>query len=307
VSLACARLGWGIDGVEVLSVVGRPLAAVHPAVQPGRRLVVLSQDAASPAALAALLVARGYGGSPMTMLADLGGPAECQVAATAFAWPRVPVGSDLNVVAVECWPDPGARHLPRTPGLPDDAYEHDGQITKAEVRALTLCRLGPAPGELLWDVGAGSGSIGIEWMRTHSSCRAVAVEPRADRADRVARNAEALGVPGLRVVLGRAPEALAGLPPRPAAVFVGGGLTVPGVLDGCWDALAPGGRLVANAVTVESEGLLATWHARLGGDLVRLSVSRASPVGGFTGWRPMMPVTQWCVTKRRDGDGGDTT
>ncbi|MCL9797965.1 precorrin-6Y C5,15-methyltransferase (decarboxylating) subunit CbiT, partial [Frankia sp. AgKG'84/4] len=180
------------------------------------------------------------------------------------------------------------------PGLPDDAFEHDGQITKREIRAVTLAQLGPEPGELLWDVGAGSGSVAVEWLRTHPACRAIAIEPRADRAERIGRNAAALGVPSLRVVLGSAPAALAGLP-TPDAIFVGGGVSGAGVLDACFAALRGQGRLVVNAVTLESEAVLADWYARRGGELVRLSVSRASAVGRFTGWRPAMPVTQWTV------------
>jgi precorrin-6Y C5,15-methyltransferase (decarboxylating) len=186
--------------------------------------------------------------------------------------------------------------LPRSHGMPDAAFDNDGQLTKYEIRAVTLAALAPAPGQLLWDVGAGSASVAIEWMRSHPSCRAVAVEPRSDRRERIAANATALGVPGLQLVAGRAPEALAGLP-RPDAVFVGGGVSVPGVLAACEAALLVGGRLVANGVTVETETVLADWHRRLGGRLTRIAVQRAEPVGGFTGWRAAMPVTQWSYTK----------
>jgi len=185
-----------------------------------------------------------------------------------------------------------------TPGLEDTAYEHDGQLTKREVRAISLAVLAPAPGELLWDVGGGAGSIGIEWMRSSRSCSAVCVESDPTRARTIAANASRLGVPGLQVVTGRAPAALAGLP-APDAVFVGGGLTAQGLLDTCWAALHPGGRLVANAVTVESEAVLAQWHAAVGGELRRIAVSRARPVGRFTGWDPGMSVTQWNVSKPR--------
>jgi precorrin-6Y C5,15-methyltransferase (decarboxylating) len=215
---------------------------------------------------------------------------------TADGWPHPP-GDPLNLVAVECAAEPGAPRPASVPGLPDAAYEHDGQLTKRHVRAVTLAALAPAPGELLWDVGAGSGSVGIEWMRAHRECRAVAVERDPVRAERVVRNAAALGVPALRVVTGPAPGALAGLP-VPDAVFVGGGVTVPGLLEACWAALPSGGRLVVNAVTLESEALLGSWYARHGGDLVRLAVAHAAPVGGFTGWRQAMPVTQWSAVKR---------
>jgi precorrin-6B C5,15-methyltransferase / cobalt-precorrin-6B C5,C15-methyltransferase len=294
VSLACARLGWAVEETQVVPLVGRPLELLLPHVQPGRRLLVLGSDGGTPAQVAGLLTAHGYGASPLTVLAALGGPDEQVLTGTAATWSRP--SPRLVVTAVECRIDRGAVPLPTTPGLPDEVYESDGQLTKSEVRAITLARLAPLPGRLLWDVGAGSGSIGIEWMRTHPTCRAVAVEPSAERAARIGRNAGRLGVPYLQVVHGRAPEALAGLP-DPDAVFVGGGLTTPGLLEACWAALPGGGRLVANAVTVESEAVLAAWYARLGGDMVRVAVQRAEPVGSFTGWKPAMPVTIWSVSK----------
>ncbi|WP_229323770.1 precorrin-6y C5,15-methyltransferase (decarboxylating) subunit CbiE [Streptomyces sp. UNOC14_S4] len=295
VSYACARLGWPLDDTEVLSLVGRPLAALAAALHHGRRLLLLSAGAGTPPEVAALLAARGFGPSRMTVLEQLGGERERHVTGTADGW-EAPPGDALNVIAVECLRAPGAPRLPLTPGLPDDAFEHDGQLTKRHVRAATLAALAPAPGELLWDVGGGSGSIGIEWMRAHRSCRAVAVERDPVRAGRIARNAGALGVPALRVVTGAAPASLAGLP-VPDAVFVGGGLTAPGLLAACWEALPEGGRLVANTVTLESEALLTEWYRRHGGELTRLAVAHAVPVGGFTGWRQAMPVTQWSVVK----------
>lgn len=294
-ALACARLGWPAERVEVVSLVGRPPAALNAAVLPGRRVLVLGADRGSPSVVAGLLTGRGYGPSRLTVLSDLGGPGEAVLHGTAEEWTAA-APSALNVIAVECVAGPDAVPLPLVPGLPDTAYEHDGQLTKREVRAVSLSRLGPLPGELLWDVGAGAGSIAIEWLRGDPSRRAVAVESRADRAATIRRNASTLGVPSLRVVEGPAPAALDGLP-GPDAVFVGGGATVPGLLERCWEALRPGGRLVVNAVTVESEAVVAAWYGRLGGDLVRLSVQRGSPVGGFTGWRAMMPVTVWSITR----------
>ncbi|MFC6081995.1 precorrin-6y C5,15-methyltransferase (decarboxylating) subunit CbiE [Sphaerisporangium aureirubrum] len=294
-SLACARLGWPVERVTPISLLGRPLAAVTATLQPGARVLVLSPDGGTPAEVAALLTGRGYGASTLTVLSDLGTPAETRVSGTAATWAH-PATAPLNVIAVECAPAGGTRPLPRTPGLPDDAFDHDGQITKREVRAVTLSRLAPMPGELLWDVGAGAGSVAIEWMRTHPTCAAIAVESHPARATRIRRNAEILGVPTLRLIESHAPEALAGLP-APDAVFVGGGTTTPGVLETSWHALRPGGRLVVNAVTLESEAVVTRWHAAHGGDLTRLSVHRASPIGGFTGWRAMMPVTIWATTK----------
>jgi precorrin-6Y C5,15-methyltransferase (decarboxylating) len=293
VSLAAARLGWPLAGTDVLSLVSAPVEELHPLVNPGRRVLVLSAGADTPAQVAALLTGRGFGDSPMTVLEQLGGGCERLVTGTAGSW-SAPPGDPLNVVAISC---AGGPAMSSVPGLPDSSYDSDGQLTKREVRAVTLAALAPAPGELLWDVGAGSGSIGIEWMRSHRACRAIAIEPVPERADRIVANAAALGVPGLRVVRGSAPSALAELP-APAAIFVGGGVTRDGVLDACLAALPAGGRLVANAVTVESEVVLAAGHAKLGGELTRIAVNRAAPVGGFTGWRAMMPVTIWSVVKR---------
>ena len=295
VSLACARLGWAVEETAVVSLVGRPLELLLPHVTPGRRLLVLGSGSCTPAAVAALLAGKGYGASRLAALAQLGGPAERRFVGTAAGWPHAET-DPLVVIAVDVVADPGTLPLPTVPGLPDDAFEDDGQLTKRDVRAITVARLGPLPGQRLWDVGAGAGSVGIEWMRTHPSCLAVAVESRPDRAQRIAQNALSLGVPGLRVVQGRAPEALAGLP-APDAIFVGGGATTPDLLETCWAALPPGGRLVVNAVTVESEAVLAGWFARVEGELVRVGVQRAEPVGGFSGWKPAMSVTIWSVQK----------
>jgi precorrin-6Y C5,15-methyltransferase (decarboxylating) len=305
VSYAAARLGWPLEDVEVVTLVGRPAARLAAALHDGRRLLVLSADAGTPGEVAALLRDRGFGPSRMRVLEQLGGDRERVTAeATADAWPASqPPGDPLNIVAVECRRAPDALRLGAVPGLPDEAYEHDGQLTKRHIRAATLGVLAPAPGELLWDIGGGSGSIAVEWMRTHPSCRAVTVERDPARAERITRNADRLGVPGLRVVTGAAPAVLAELP-RPDAVFVGGGLTAPGLLDACWEALPGGGRLVANTVTLESEALLADAHRRHGGELVRLAVAHAVPVGGFTGWRQAMPVTQWAVRKTPDTSSG---
>jgi precorrin-6B C5,15-methyltransferase / cobalt-precorrin-6B C5,C15-methyltransferase len=292
-SLAAARLGWPLEDVDVVSLVGRPRELLHPLLQPGRRVLALTAHEAAAADVRALLDARGFGASPLTVLADLGGHDELVA----------PVGetgakthSRLAIIAIECRLDPAAAPLPRVPGLPDEAFEHDGQLSKREIRALALAALGPVPGQLLWDVGAGSGSVGIEWMRVHPASRAIAVEPRADRRERIAGNAAALGVPGLTVVAGSAPEALAGLP-APDAVFIGGGVTAAGVVGACWDALGPGGRLVANAVTLEGQAVLIDWRQRLGGTLTRIGVERADGLGTMTTWRPALPVVQWSVIK----------
>jgi precorrin-6B C5,15-methyltransferase / cobalt-precorrin-6B C5,C15-methyltransferase len=290
VSFAAARLGWPLDDVDVVSLVGRPRDLLHPLLQPGRRVLALTAETTAATSIQALLDACGFGASPVTVLADLGSEQEMVMPADGRPHSR------LAIVAIECRLDGGTAPLPRVPGLPDDAFEHDGQITKREIRTVALAALAPVPGQLLWDVGAGSGSVGIEWMRVHPASRAIAVEPRADRRDRIARNAAALGVPGLLVVPGSAPEALSGLP-QPDAVFIGGGVTADGVVPACWDALAAGGRLVANAVTIEGQSALAGWRDRLGGALTRIALERADGLGSFTTWRPALPVVQWSVRR----------
>ncbi|CCG07257.1 bifunctional cobalt-precorrin-7 (C(5))-methyltransferase/cobalt-precorrin-6B (C(15))-methyltransferase [Pararhodospirillum photometricum] len=295
-ALAAARLGWAMQDCVPLTVHGRPLALVQPHLVQGARLLILSENGATPAALAQMLVERGFGASGLTVLEHMGGPLERRVDGTAATWAH-PEGAALNVVGVRVVADPGASSGWSTlAGLPEEAFHHDGQITKRDVRAMTLAHLGPRPGELLWDVGAGCGSIGIEWMRAHPRCRAIAIEDRADRRTHIEINRDRLGVPGLQIVAGSAPAALAGLAP-PDAIFIGGGLTDEGVFDACWAALPLGGRLVANAVTLQSEARVAALHDRLGGTLTRVAVAQARPLGGFDGWRCAMPVTIFTVTK----------
>ena len=295
-ALACARLGWPLAEVECLTLHGRSLALLNAVVAPGTRLLLLSADGATPAAVAKALAARGYGPSRLTVLEHMGGEKEDRITGTAAEW-SIERTRDLNTIAVECVAGADAIVRARVPGLPDDAFRHDGQLTEREVRAATMAALAPTPGQLLWDVGAGCGSVAIEWLRSHRTLAAAAVERDAARCAMVLENATALGVPQLQIVEGEAPAALADLPP-PGAVFIGGGLTVPGLVERCWTALRPRGRLVANAVTLEGEArLLALW-SELGGDLVRIAVSRAEPVGPYTGWRPLMPVTQFAATKR---------
>jgi len=295
-ALACARLGWPLAEVECLTLHGRPLALLNAVVLPNARLLLLSADGTTPAAVAKSLTALGYGPSRITVLEHMGGPNERRLTGTAADW-TIGQTLDLNTVAVECIAGPDAVVRPRVPGLPDEAFRHDGQLTKREVRAATLSALTPTPGQRLWDVGAGCGSVAIEWLRCHRPLEAVAIERDGARCAMILENATALGVPQLQVVEGEAPGALAGLPP-PDAVFIGGGLTVPGVVEQCWAALAPRGRLVANAVTLEGEARLVSLRSGIGGDLVRIAVSRAEPIGPFTGWRPLMPVTQFAATKR---------
>jgi precorrin-6B C5,15-methyltransferase / cobalt-precorrin-6B C5,C15-methyltransferase len=296
VALACARLGWPQHEVAVVSLVSQQPEATLAAMHPGARLIVLCRDRRTPAQVAHVLTQRGWGASELTLLESLGGPDERVHPPRQAAELTADALADLCVLAVTARPGSGTTASGRVPGLPDSAYETDGQLTRREIRALALAVLRPGPGALLWDVGAGSGSIGIEWMRADPLARAVAIEARPDRAERAARNAAALGVPGLRVITGTAPEALAGLP-DPDAVFIGGGLTTDGVLPACWERLPSGGTLVAHAVTIESEALLHRWQGEHGGELVKVAVSYREPLGTFTTWRPALPVTQWQVTR----------
>lgn len=292
--LAAARLGWALQEVETVSLHGRSEALVRPLLHPGRRILALTSDGGAPARIASRITALGFGASRLTVLEALGGPREnCLRVVAADFGERMCAA--LNVVAIEVAGEHDAPVL-SLGGLDDALFEHDGQITKREVRAVTLSSLSPRRGEVLWDVGAGSGSVAIEWMLRHPSMRAVAVEAVAVRAARVRRNADALGVPGLVVREGTAPAALAGLP-QPDAIFLGGGGTDDGVLDAVIEALPTGGRLVANAVTLEMQGLLGRVAGQLGGSLVTLSVARSGPVGGMTAWRPAMPVVQWSWVK----------
>ena len=295
VSLAAARLGWALQDIETVSLHGRPLDLIRPLLQPNARILALTSDAEAPAAIARLLVELDFGASRLTVLEALGGPKETLRSACADAFGLENI-NPLNVLAIEVEPGADARVLPLTVGLADHLFDHDGQITKREIRAITLSALAPRRGELLWDIGAGSGSVSIEWMRAHSSLRAIAIETNPIRAARIGRNAAACGVPGLVVVEGSAPKALAGLD-TPDAIFIGGGGSDAGVLNAAIKALRPGGRLVANAVTLEMEGLLLARHISLGGDLTRINISRASPVGSMQAWRPAMPVTQWSWVK----------
>jgi precorrin-6B C5,15-methyltransferase / cobalt-precorrin-6B C5,C15-methyltransferase len=287
-SLAAAQLGWPLQDCTVLSLVGRPLAALHAQLFEGARLLVLSADGSSPAAVAQLLANSGFGPSRLAVFEHIGGPRERRIDGEAQHWSAAECAA-LNIVAVECIAGAATQGLPRTAGLPDTAYRHDGQLTKRDVRAIALARLAPRPFELLWDVGAGCGSIGIEWLRADPRCRAIAIEADAARQQLIEHNRDALGVPQLQLIKGSAPLALAGLD-RPDAIFIGGGVTRDNVLETCWRALPSGGRLVANAVTLESEMRLQQWRAQYGGELTRIDIAQAQPLGGFETWRAALPV-----------------
>jgi precorrin-6B C5,15-methyltransferase / cobalt-precorrin-6B C5,C15-methyltransferase len=294
-SLAAARLGWALPETALVSLHGHALDLVRPHLQPGAHVLALTSDGAGPAALARLLAQIGFGAARLTVLEALGGPRERVRKTTAARFDLEAIG-DLNTVAIEVVASPGARIIAHAAGLPDALFEHDGAITKREVRAMTLSALAPRRGELLWDVGAGAGSVAIEWMLSDPLMHAIAIEARADRAACIRRNAAAFGVPDLEIIEGGAPAALERLP-APDAIFIGGGAGNTGVIDGAVAALRSGGRLVINAVTLETEGLLVARHAVLGGELIRIAIARAEALGTKTGWRAALPVTQWAWVK----------
>ncbi len=294
-SHAAARMGWSLQDTAQVSLHGRALEGIIRHLHPGARILALSWDRSTPGKLARLLVERGMGGSSLTVLSAMGGPRETRFTGIAEDFPATGY-DDLNTIALEVRTGPEALLVPFSTGLDDDLFEHDGQLTKRDVRAITLSALAPRQGELLWDIGLGAGSVAIEWLLHHHTLAAIGIEERQDRAARARRNAAALGTPDLRIVEGRAPEAMAGLPP-PDAVFIGGGMSDDGVFEAAWSALKPGGRLVANAVSLETEARFVGLHERFGGELIRVQIARAEKVGTMTGWRPAMPITQWRVTK----------
>ena len=294
VALARARMGWAAEDSEVVTLVGRDVDRLRRDVAPRARLVVLTSGEDAPSRVAALLVDEGYAASHVTVLGDLGSPAESRTDGVAASWDDRPAPR-LHLVCVECSSGPATRAPSLVPGLPDTAYENDGQLTKRVVRAAALAHLAPRPGDVMWDLGAGAGSVGIEFARQHPRNEVHAVERDPARAERVRRNARALGVPGLRVVEAWSADAVAALP-RPDAVFVGGGATAD-LLDACWTALAPGGRLVVHGVTVETELVLHDARRRLGGSMSRIAVEELDDIGSLHGWKPARSIVQWSVEK----------
>jgi len=291
---AASRMGWSLADCDTLTIHGRANSQIIPYLTPRARLLVLTQNADSPGEVAELLTKRGFGESKMTVLAALGGPREERFDGVAKSWSHaVP---DFHTLAIECVAASDAKWYPRTGGLPDDAFIHDGQMTKRVIRSATISALAPFQDAMLWDVGAGCGSIAIEWMRAARGAQAIAIESNKKRIEMIWQNVMELGAEKLAIVEGNAPEALGGLG-VPDAIFIGGGLTTEGVFETCWEKLRNGGRLVANAVTVESEAKLLELHAAHGGELTRISVQQTEPVGRFQGWKPFMPVTQWSVVK----------
>jgi precorrin-6Y C5,15-methyltransferase (decarboxylating) len=294
-SLACSRLGWSLTEVETLSLCGRPVSLLQSYIYPGAKLLILSEGKHTPAIVAEILINRGYGNSRITVLEKMGSINESIITDIASNWQEENIAA-LNTIVVECIADKGIVGLSRFPGLPDSAFHHDGQLTKREVRAVTLSSLAPLPGELLWDVGAGCGSISIEWLRSDRRCRAIAIEQNSTRLNYIADNATALGTPNLQIMAGKALEVIPNLP-TPNAIFIGGGVTAPEILENCWNVLVPGGRMVVNVVTLEGEQRLYQWHEKVGGNFTRIAIQRAEPIGKFLGWKSMSPVTQWIGIK----------
>ncbi len=293
--LAASRLGWATQECALITLHGRALERILRYLQPQSRILALSWDQTTPQRLAELLTRHGFGEARITVCEAMGGSRERLRSSSAqdFALDTI---DPLNLIALEIGDARQARVIPLAPGLPDAWFEHDGQLTKQDVRALTLAALAPRQGELLWDIGAGSGSVGIEWMLAAPSNRAIAIERDSGRAGRIARNAAALGVPDLSIVTGAAPAALQDLP-RPDAAFIGGGATASATIDAAWAALPRGGRLVVNGITVETQAALIHRFKTIGGSLKTIQIAYADPVGGFHGMRPAMPVTQWSATK----------
>ncbi|MEL7152333.1 MAG: precorrin-6y C5,15-methyltransferase (decarboxylating) subunit CbiE [Pseudomonadota bacterium] len=302
---AAARMGWSLADVETVTAHGRPAAQVIPYFWPNARILALTAGAETPGEIARLLDARGFGASELTVFGSLGGEAETRHQGTAAEWALSDPVEHLpafNTMAVHCLGAPNLRHG-RLPGLPDDAFQHDGMLTKRAVRSVTLSRLMPARGEVLWDIGTGCGSVAIEWIRAARDAVAVGFEHHAERLAMARNNADALGTPRLCLVDGRVPDAFNAIPAptgtqtdlrKPNAIFIGGGLTED-LAEHCLKLLPANGRLVANAVTLDSEAALSALQARHGGDLTRLGVQHAQPVGRLRGWKPAMTVTQWAI------------
>lgn len=294
-SLAAARLGWNLARTSQITLHGRALSRLVPHLQANGQILALSKDGTTPKAVAEILCAHGYGDSEITVLEHMGGKNERQRRTSAGKFDLDDI-QDLNVIAIQCPPVLQNAGAATSSPLGDDAFVHDGQLTKSETRAITLASLAPAGGEMLWDIGAGSGSVAIEWMRSDPWNRAIAFEKSAARLELIQQNKDALGVPDLKIIAGDAPQCLEDQP-APDAIFIGGGLSADGLLQRCFDSLRPGGRLVANAVTIEGEQILFQAHEQWGGDLTRVDISRAQKMGGFTGWKPFRQITHYVLVK----------
>lgn len=290
-SHVASRMGWSLPDCDTLTLHGRDAANIEVFIQPRAKLIVLTEDAGTIPEVARRLVVRGFEKSNITVLENMGGVREAKSSFVADTLPAKTF-SDLNTLAIECVAGAKPFIRSRLAGLPDDDFIHDGQLTKREVRAATLAALSPAPDHLLWDIGAGCGSVAIEWMRSTRGCEAVAFESNTERLKMIAQNADRLGTSRVKIVAGDVPSTLTGQR-APDAVFIGGGIGIPGVFETAWDKLKSGGRMVANVVTIEGEMHLYDLQEKHGGDLVRLEISNLTPIGPYRALKPRMAVTQW--------------
>ena len=297
--LAAASMRWPLQNIQTVSFHARSVDNLPRFIFPGARILALTSDARTLMQVATGLIEAGYASSNLTVLENLGGENQRKIAFPAFQAHQQNIG-DFYVLAIECIAENGASSFGIVPGLPDDVFEHDGQLTKREVRAITLSGLVPYPGALLWDVGAGSGAVGIEWMRTSPFCRAIGFEKDHKRCARMERNKKALGTPDMKVVCGDAGSNIVGQP-TPDAIFLGGDVANETLFETCWKALKPGGRLVANAVTLQGITALNNRQNTYGGTLTTIAISSLKPLGTSHAMRPALPVTQWAVTKPKTG------
>lgn len=294
-SLAAARLGWALQDVACLSVHGRPIRSVIGYLQPNSYLIILSENKNSPSALAKLLQEKGFGASRLTVMEHLNGPKERIRSQQADQY-SLDDCEDLNLVAIHCLANNEKAGYPCCSGLADEMFLNDGQLTKQDIRAVTMAHLAPKCGEVLWDVGAGCGSISVEWVRAAKGARAYAVEKNAKRQEFILKNADHFGVIGVQLIRGEAPSVLGDIE-KPDAIFIGGGFTHPNLFDYCWDSLKAGGRLVVNAVTLETVALLQKKAAKINARLIQLSLSEALPLGNFHVWRSALPITMMIAHK----------
>ena len=294
-SLAAARLSWGLSDpmVRTISIHSQPFSAINKEIISGHRLLILSKDGDSPKQIATLLMERGFGESKIAVLEHMGGNKERRVNGTASDnWKKYSF-SNLNILAVDCKASTQAVQWSLNPGLPEKAYIHDGKITKRVIRAVTISALEPMPGHVLWDVGSGSGSIAIEWLRSCSSVKAVAIERDKKQLSRIKLNSETLGTPHLKIVEGQAPKIFLKIKENPQKIFIGGGISSPKIINECIERLLPTGLIIANSVTIESKQKLLRLWKKYGGDLTTLATSSANSIGRYNAFRPAMEVMQW--------------
>ena len=295
-SLAAARMGWSIPEVDCLTIHGRPLENLNKFIIHNARLLILSKNGSSPVEVANLLDKKGFGESKITVLEHLGGINEDKICEKAAQWKKTRC-ANLNTIAIKCVADGNIPMLSRVPGLPDEVYENDGQLTKREVRAITLAQLQPLSGQVLWDIGSGSGAISIEWLRLGGHRRAIAIEKKPERAEALRRNADNLGAADIKIYEGDFLSIKDEIKCQPDAIFIGGGASNLDLLKVAWSSLNPGGRIVVNVVSIEAVQALVNFRKTNGGELSRITIERSSQIGSFNAFKPLMPVTQFVASK----------